>query len=366
MLKSFQVESLKGYGRQYNFFLSQLTSHQLVVLSDSVYDHLIKNLAITPNEYSSRLTLEFLPDETALVCLRRILITLIPIIKANEQGILDDIDTEFLHDLRVAFRKTRSALSLIKKVLPDTLVNTYKVKFRNLVKQTNFLRDLDVYLMQENYYRSLLPEELRPSLDPFFQKLQNLRKIELERVIKLIRSQTYKKVMADWEKELQQDFSSQILPPKALLPVLPLVRKLIFKRYSKVIKLGTDIDLKTKDEQLHRIRIECKKIRYLINFFESLFDEETITLILKKLKRFQNKLGEFNDYSVQIDQLNQFLTEFSKEDKSGKITAALGGLITILHVKKDQLKANIKDDFNKFATGKNRAMFAQLFSQEIE
>ena len=50
-----------------------------------------------------------------------ILLRLLDTIDANVAGVLADIDTEFLHDLRVSVRRTRSALKLFGDALgrPD-------------------------------------------------------------------------------------------------------------------------------------------------------------------------------------------------------------------------------------------------------
>ena len=77
--------------------------------------------------------------------------------RQNEAGIRADWDTEFLHDFRVAIRRTRSALSQIKGVLPVDAVEHFKDAFRELGRSTNRLRDLDVYLLEEETYRAMLP-----------------------------------------------------------------------------------------------------------------------------------------------------------------------------------------------------------------
>ena len=57
----------------------------------------------------------------ARLALRTVLLNLLDTLQANVPGTLRDIDTEFLHDLRVAVRRTRSALKLAGDVLPAGL-----------------------------------------------------------------------------------------------------------------------------------------------------------------------------------------------------------------------------------------------------
>jgi len=66
------------------------------------------------------------------------------IARQNEDGIKADYDTEFLHDYRVSLRKVRSVLSLFKG---ENIA--LKQAFSDIMKGTNQLRDLDVYLLDK-------------------------------------------------------------------------------------------------------------------------------------------------------------------------------------------------------------------------
>ena len=95
------------------------------------------------NGYSVRLVLKFSPEMAGIEATIEILRALLEIIKINEKGIIQDIDPDFLHDFRVSVRKTRSALSQIKNVLPGKIVSVYKEKFAFLQASTNKMRDME-------------------------------------------------------------------------------------------------------------------------------------------------------------------------------------------------------------------------------
>jgi CHAD domain-containing protein len=73
----------------------------------------------------------------------------------------------------------------------------------------------------------------------------------------------------------------------------------IYKRYRRIVKKGSKISETTPDEKLHELRIDCKKLRYLLEFFTSLFPENEMKKLVKQLKQLQENLGDFNDLSVQ-------------------------------------------------------------------
>ena len=64
----------------------------------------------------------------ASVAVATVLLGLLDTLEQNVDGTLRDIDTEFLHDLRVAVRRTRSAIKLLGDVLPDGLAAAYAAR----------------------------------------------------------------------------------------------------------------------------------------------------------------------------------------------------------------------------------------------
>ncbi|WP_261341378.1 CHAD domain-containing protein [Candidatus Thiodictyon syntrophicum] len=86
-----------------------------------------------------------------------------------------DLDCEFLHDLRVATRRTRSALGQIRGVFPAPLAAHFKAEFAWLQEVTGPVRDLDVYLLEFDAYQRALPPALRPDLEPLRTMIEQLK-----------------------------------------------------------------------------------------------------------------------------------------------------------------------------------------------
>ena len=83
----------------------------------------------------------------AAAAVAAVLTALLDTLEANVPGTIRDIDTEFLHDLRVAVRRTRSALKLAGDVLPGGWPRRFRPEFKWLGDLTTPTRDLDVYLL---------------------------------------------------------------------------------------------------------------------------------------------------------------------------------------------------------------------------
>ncbi|NIM63550.1 MAG: CHAD domain-containing protein, partial [Acidobacteria bacterium] len=73
----------------------------------------------------------------------------------------------------------------------------------------------------------------------------------------------------------------------------------IVARYDRVIRRGRRLDAMKETGKLHRLRIEGKKLRYLLEFFRDLYPVETVQPLIATLKNLQDHLGRFNDLQVQ-------------------------------------------------------------------
>ena len=144
-------------------------------ITEEVYFNALKRAGKKPGSYSGKLDLKLKPKKRSDSSTKVILRYLFEIMKANEAGIKADIDTEFLHDYRIAIRRTRSALSQIRNVFPADVTEHFKKEFRYLGQLTNELRDLDVYLLSEGEFQARLPAAMREDIVPLFDYLRLLR-----------------------------------------------------------------------------------------------------------------------------------------------------------------------------------------------
>jgi CHAD domain-containing protein len=316
--------------------------------------------------YCSKPSIALNPEAPARETTRSIISTYIHVARENEAGIQADYDTEFLHDYRVSLRKVRSVLSLFKGVYSEDDTARLRQTFADIMKQTNRLRDLDVYLLEKSLYFSMVPESMHEGLNVMFEVFATERQQELKHVIDMLHSETYTRTIT----ELAEQFTrSDVLKSgsKGDEPTLPFARQLIWKRYNKVCKIARRINADTPDEEVHVLRIQCKKLRYLMEFFTPLFPQKTIKKLIKALKRLQDNLGRFNDFSVQQRSLQAFLQDYSEHHHNTmKLAESIGALITVLHQRQSEERHQILENFARFDSARTRATFCTLFTQENE
>ena len=337
-------------------------------LKPATEDLMLKALAVTgqqPGSYSSKLELHLDPGMRADQATRSILLRLLDIIEENEAGTRRGSDTEFLHDFRVAVRRTRSALTQIKGVLPTPVLNRYKREFAWLGEITTPSRDLDVYLLQFDDYKHSLPEPARTDIESLRKFLLRHQAIEHKALLKGLDSARYRRLVQNWRKFLTRPVSARSTLANAQRPVIEVACKRIWRVYRRILKEGRAITPDSPAEELHELRKTGKKLRYLMEFFQSLFPDSEIKALIKALKQLQDNLGDFQDYEVQVMTLRKFSQQMVAEDAApAEALLAMGMLIEGLERRQHAARAEFATCFAGFEQQENREHFRQLFSRK--
>jgi CHAD domain-containing protein len=332
---------------------------------EDIYFKALEVVDKKPGSYSSKLKIQLDPDMRSDEATKIILRYLLQVMKINEDNIEKDLDTEFLHDFRVAIRRTRSALGQIKSVFPQNTTGRFKKDFAFAGKLSNQLRDLDVYLLKEDTYKAMLPPALRDDIKPLFDYLRKKRSKALQKVISGLASKKYAQIMQDWETFLNEPQQDSPTTFNAGLPIIRLARKRIYKQYRRIVEDGNRILESTDDEKLHALRIECKKLRYLMEFFSSLFSRKKINVLIEQLKKLQDNLGDFNDLCVQEEYLLNIADELpSTGQKFEKVLVAIGSLVGTLDREKQIIKNAFAKTFTDYASSPNKKSFRELFASK--
>ena len=190
LLHSCLVMPLLGYEAEAARVMEFLSSRGAKTSGDGPLEVLLQHANRVPQVYTLRPAFGLEAETPAREAVGRIVRTILGIAIQNVPGIMDDLDTEFLHDYRICLRKIRSMLSLVKDVYPPDDTRRIRKILGDLARQTNRLRDLDVYLLARGEYLGLLPPELRPPLEGMFDDFSAERKRELRRTISKMRAQS--------------------------------------------------------------------------------------------------------------------------------------------------------------------------------
>lgn len=350
-------QPLRGYDEEYSNLLSVLET--IITIPTTLHEA----LNIKSNKYCAKPDISLDPTAPIIQTTNTIINTFIGVARQNENGIQTDYDTEFLHDYRVSLRKVRSVISLFKGVYSQETTTKLKEDFASLMQVTGRLRDLDVYLLDKDHYFSLVPPSTHQGLNIMFDAFENERNQTHHFICKALSNKSYEKKI----NVLATGFKDSTWPhgPDADTHSLQFGCKVIMKRYNKVCTIARSIDAFTPDETVHELRIHCKKLRYLMEFFTPLFNRKWIKSLIKSLKILQDNLGRFNDYSVQQESLAIFLdaTPIKGADRI-KVAESIGALTAMLNLLQQKEKDQVMANFAHFDSNETRSLFDKLFSSK--
>jgi CHAD domain-containing protein len=310
-------------------------------------------------DYTGKVDVKLRASQPGRAAVQLLLLQQLDTLEANADGVLHDIDTEFLHDLRIAVRRTRTGLKLLGDVLPGDLALRFAPEFRWLGDLTTPLRDLDVQLEGLPSMAAGLVAAGLGDLEPFRVYLVRRRAAERRALNRGLRSDRFATVLGDWRKALTVPRAGRRSPAGPRTADLAADRTR--RAYGKVIKLGGAITDDSPAESLHTLRKRCKELRYLLEFFASLHDPAAQRAMVGDLKRLQDCLGEFQDCEVQQHEIQALAAAMlSRQAAPASTLLAMGEIAGGLGQRQRQARTEFASHFTAFAGITSRRRLAAL------
>jgi CHAD domain-containing protein len=342
------VTALRGYQAQALRMIDVLAATPGIADggSQSALEAALAAAGRRPGDYSSKIDVKLAPQMPAAVAMAAVLTALFDTLEANVNGTVRDLDTEFLHDLRIAVRRTRSALKLTGEVLPGGMASRFGAEFKWLGDLTTPTRDLDVYLLGYSGMADGLIAATADELRPFHDHLQRSRAAEQRRLVRGLRSARFARLIREWREALAATAAGRSRPTIARLAAARITRA-----HRRVIRDGSAISPASPAESLHDLRKRCKELRYLLEFFASLYDPGEHWQAVRELKALQDCLGEFQDTQVQQEEIRAFAAQMMEERAAPAATLlAMGEIAAGLAARQRQARIEFAGRFRDFAS----------------
>ncbi|MFW5840656.1 MAG: CHAD domain-containing protein [Planctomycetota bacterium] len=261
------------------------------------------------------------PAQPISESVRRVLQRLVEKLWSLEYGLDFDEDPEYVHEMRVATRRIRTALSMISDSLGPQ-GGYWSGEFGWLAKALGDVRDMDVMIEMVGAYRPEAPRTHGPALDDLITSLNRSRGIYRSKLIKAIGSPRYEKLSSGFGRAVQNPIGSlqglQAVGPRAGEPTSTEARRILIGQIDELAGIGRDISDKTPD-QLHQIRLQCKALRYSIEFFSDLYGSRLDDL-RSGAEQLQDLLGEVHDFDVWVERVEAH--EKRNEDDKAALRAS--------------------------------------------
>jgi len=286
--------------------------------------------------------------QPAGTAVRTVLKNLLQAMQDREAAVIADRDAEDLHRYRVALRRTRSCIGQLKRSLPEEPIGKFKPEFAWLGSVTGPTRDLDVFLDDMKRYRKKLDKTARPSLEPLIELIRTDKRLEHERLVAQLDTDRYRSLVSGWRAFLDSP-SGVADAPEAAGPIVEVAAERICSRYQRVVGRGRRLDALRATDRLHRLRIDGKKLRYLLEFFRALFPGETVDPLIATLKRLQDQLGRFNDLLVQQSALLRMVPRLESTGQTPAATfVTIGRLLEDLAHRERRWRRRFAGEFGRF------------------
>ena len=331
-------------------------------MSQPVQDEAVAATGAVPGGTSSKLRVALSADARADAAAVTILRRLLEIVDVNLPGTLADTDSEYLHDLRVAVRRSRALQRELRGVFAPEPLRVFRAGFRELQVLTGPTRDLDVQLLEFGDLVATLPPDSAADVAPLRELLELRLAAERATMVRGLKSERTRALLDNW-----RDFLDVLVGapeedrPDAARPIAEVAAERIAKVYRQMVKMGRAIDEDSPHDALHDLRKKGKELRYLLEFFASIYPAGIVKPMVATLKGLQDVLGRFQDREVQADALRALGDDIAALDGGAAALMAMGVLVQRLAEEQDQARAQFAERFAQFAAKPQRKLVSQTF-----
>jgi len=252
-------------------------------------------------------------DDRLDVAVQKILLYQMHRFQEQLPGVQRDIDTEFVHQARVATRRMRSALRLFRDAIPEGTAAYLRGELKWLGRLFGGVRDLDVFLLNQSRFKQQIERFPAKKKQAFENWIEKRRRAPLKALWRALESPRYKR----FERRMMQ-FFERPLPlrpraPLAMRPVREVAPVIITEKFNAVIEQGHALLADSKLKQYHLLRIQMKRLRYACEFMAPAYDGRLDSFVERTVE-IQDCLGELQDTVFTRKFINGLL-----EDWKGKL-----------------------------------------------
>ena len=227
---------------------------------------------------------------------------------ANEAGTREGADIEFLHDMRVSTRRLRAAFLIFAPFYEEEAISQFNKDMRKAGRTLGAVRDLDVLIEKGMSYEAGLPAEAGKAITPLLEHWAGQREGARREMLAFLDGKVYRRFVEGFRTFLlTPGMGAKAIPPGE--PVAHQVRhvipRLIMERYEQVRAYEPIMSIAPLTTY-HMLRIDCKRLRYALEFFQKLLGPDAPGAI-KQVTAMQELLGAMQDAHVAEGVIGEFL-----------------------------------------------------------
>jgi CHAD domain-containing protein len=220
-------------------------------------------------------------------------------VRANEGCARLGLDTEGVHQLRVGIRRLRALVGAYRKEITTEFGIYLARELDWLQTQCGAARDWDVFIAESlQRLHTRLPGD--PAVSAMLRAAAALRDESYVALRATLDDPRYTELLLRLQLALMAGSWSAVAEGSGAVldrPAAEFALSVLDKRYRKLRAIGGKrADLPEQD--LHRLRIAGKRLRYTAEFFRSLYPKKSAAKFIAALGDVQDHLGSLNDAMV--------------------------------------------------------------------
>jgi CHAD domain-containing protein len=272
-------------------------------------------------------------------------------------------DSEGVHQMRVATRRMRAAFRAFQAVLPSKLIEGFNEEFRWLAGVLGKVRDLDV--QKENLRRDTadMPAEDVACLGDFRVYLDEEWHKARRQLLSNLEGDRYRRLIERFGQFVSASPARRGAVAAQAMTVRAAAVEFIDERLKKVLRRGRRLAADSPIDEYHDLRIQCKRLRYLFEFFTPVYGAR-LTPFVRRLRVLQELLGQLQDTGVAIRQLREYADHVPALTKNRRLLVSLGQLISGHRAIAARSREKFRKVWNRFDRKKLRRRVQQVLSGE--
>jgi triphosphatase len=270
-------------------------------------------------------------------------------------------DWNAVHQMRVALRRLRAAISLFSAVVADDRTEAIKTELRWLAQELGPARDLDTLL-----FEVIQPLRKRHAKEPGLASISNMftrkRLRSYRQAQQAVQSARFRKLVLDTSEWVEAGSWSRsedaLMRARREMPIEMYAAGQLSHRCKRIRRRGTRIS-DPDPQQLHRLRIQVKKARYATEFFSGVYHGKKSAKQCKKIRsslmQLQNCLGKVNDIVTHKALFTDIIASHAKgltEEQSRHRAFAAGLIIGDQQAQVEKLLDRARKAHSRFARAK--------------
>jgi CHAD domain-containing protein len=202
--------------------------------------------------------------------------------------------------MRVAMRRMRAAFRLFKTYYEKQTAKRLRQGLKQTGRALGGVRDLDVLRIQVNAYRETLPKDRRKELEGLLSGINEQREQARAMMFATLGSFEHRQWLEAMQTFVENEGMAIRQSPSTRGPaaccVEEVVPELIYRHFKQVRAYGATL-AQADIPHLHALRIEVKRFRYTLEFFQRVLGPEAAEVIARAVA-LQDHLGDLHDMDV--------------------------------------------------------------------